>query len=62
MMLSGKDASLCRWCRVPCDWTSREYRAMKLCKPCYMEQPPMPMKVNHKELERRRALCLTKSQ
>ena len=30
---------ICRYCFVPCDPRSREYRACKLCSYCYLEQP-----------------------
>jgi hypothetical protein len=39
---------LCRWCQVPCDPMSREYRAVKLCSFCYAEMPPI--QTQHKEL------------
>ena len=29
----------CRYCFVPCDPRSREYRALKLCTECYMFEP-----------------------
>jgi len=32
---------LCVECQVPCDWESREYRALRLCPSCYYSQPPI---------------------
>jgi len=39
---------LCRYCQVPCDRRSREYRGMTLCPYCYAEMPPIH--TQHKEL------------
>ena len=30
---------ICLWCYVPCDPTSRTYRATTLCEFCYDDQP-----------------------
>lgn len=32
---------LCRFCYIPCDWRTREYRALQLCPYCYDELPPV---------------------
>lgn len=29
---------ICQWCYVPCDPTSRTYRATRLCEFCYDDQ------------------------
>lgn len=39
--LSGKP--LCRYCQVPCDPFSREWRAQRLCDWCYAHELPPPM-------------------
>ena len=38
---------ICKWCYVPCDPTSRTYRACTLCEYCYDEQPLITV---HKEI------------
>ena len=38
---------LCLWCQVPCDSTSRTYRATRLCEFCYDDQPII---LEHKEI------------
>jgi len=44
---------ICQWCYVPCDPTSRTYRATRLCEYCYDDQPII---LEHKEI-----LCQTTS-
>lgn len=31
----GGQKSPCRFCQIPCDWTTREYRATRTCPTCY---------------------------
>ena len=40
---------LCRYCQVPCDRRSREYRGMTLCPQCYADEP-LSLTTQKKEL------------
>ena len=37
---------ICQWCYVPCDPTSRTYRATRLCEYCYPSLESITVKGN----------------
>lgn len=41
--LSHKESSTCRECQIPCDWTTREFRAKHLCPECYDNLAPLKL-------------------
>lgn len=44
----------CRHCDIPCDPTTREYRAVKLCSQCYDELGPITVVKKEKLCSRTR--------